>query len=65
MKIILALWLIGGLIAFLFVALSTGIEKSHKNECIKWKQWDETISSHYIVDWQRQQCEQFEIYFDN
>ena len=65
LKNFLILWLFAGVIAFIFMLMTIGIEKTHKNECIKWSDWEKSIEAHYILDWQRSQCEQFGIYFED
>jgi len=54
-----------GFILFLLISIENGIINTHQNECLKWKQWEKTITSHYTVNWQKEQCQQFGIYFNN
>lgn len=44
------------LLAVLFFSLKVGLEKTERNECLKWRQEAREYPLWYSTQWQREQC---------
>ncbi len=54
---ILALLVVAGL------AVSSGLARSERAECVRWESQQNEIANWYSTDWQKAQCKQFFIFF--
>lgn len=48
-------------ITVFFAAVVVGIDRSAKAECLKWQGDAEKYEKYYIVEWQAEQCQSYDI----
>ena len=44
-----------------FYLLNIGTAKTEYNECLKWQRQNENITGFYLVEWQVNQCDSYNI----
>ncbi|OQB18179.1 MAG: hypothetical protein BWY14_01025 [Parcubacteria group bacterium ADurb.Bin192] len=47
-----------------FKAINQGATRFEQSECVQWKNQELEYEKFFVADWQREQCKQFNVLFD-